>query len=225
MTPYKRFLICIPLLAGVVILLGAGQGLCQTAEEIFRWTARQMKIEQRLEMPSIRYVDIDELKQVFIENNQNAYLSWESEYGKEGARKILKLYLDEIIGLYDVDSGVIYVGSFLSPCRRKAILAHEMTHYFQTRSGVPSRPDGRTPKRCTLSVRWRLTRSRSASPKPSAATPAFRLPVFKAVRSLPDGASSRPYPAPIPCFGSALSAPFYRRDERPKIAPNTPRTI
>ena len=133
MTPYKRFLICIPLLAGVVILLGAGQGLCQTAEEIFRWTARQMKIEQQLEMPSIRYADIDELKQVFIENNQNAYLSWESEYGKEGARKILKLYLDEIIGLYDVDSGVIYVGSFLSPCRRKAILAHEMTHYFQNK--------------------------------------------------------------------------------------------
>lgn len=127
----NAFLKRIPLLAGAVILLWAGQGLCLTAEEIFEWTALQMKIDQQLEMPPVRYVEGEELKQVFIDNNKNAYLRWESEYGEKRAQEILQQYLDDIIGLYDVDSGVIYIGSFLSPCKRQAILAHEMTHYFQ----------------------------------------------------------------------------------------------
>lgn len=133
MKRHNAFLKRIPLLAGALILLWAGQGFCLTAEEIFEWTASQMEIDQQLEMPPVRYVEGVELKQVFIDNNKNAYLRWETEYGKKRAEEILQLYLDEIIGLYDVDSGVIYIGTFLSPCRRQAILAHEMTHYFQNK--------------------------------------------------------------------------------------------
>ena len=129
----KSFRLRIPLLAGMLTLLWLGQGYCLTAEEIFQWTARQMEIDHQLEMPPIHYVDGSELKQVFLDNNQKAYLRWESEYGQERARKILQLYLDEIIGLFDINTGSIFIGSFLSPCRRQAILAHEMTHYFQNK--------------------------------------------------------------------------------------------
>lgn len=126
-------LLSIFLFAGLIVALTAEFGLCQTPQEIFQWTARQMKIEAQLEMPPVHYVDAPELKRVFIDNNQNAYLRWETEYGVKRAREILQQYLDEIIGLYDVDTGVIYIGAFLSPCRRQAILAHEMTHYFQNK--------------------------------------------------------------------------------------------
>ncbi len=37
---------------------------------------------------------------------------------------------------------MIYIGSFLSPCRREAILAHEMTHYFQNKVRGRTQPVG-----------------------------------------------------------------------------------
>lgn len=112
-------------------------GHSQTEEEIYAWTLKQMGLDKQIEMPVIRYVDRSELKEVFKRNNRNAYLRWESEYGPDQAEKILKLYLDEIIGLFDIHTDIIYVGSFLYSCRRQAILAHEMTHYLQIRKQGP----------------------------------------------------------------------------------------
>lgn len=119
------------LLAGLLLVGWRGTGHSQSIEEIFRWTAQQMKVSGDLLVPPIFIVSHAEIKQVFLGNNRNAYLRWESDYGPARAREILKGFLSEIVGLFEPSTNVIYVGDFLSPCRREAILAHEMTHYFQ----------------------------------------------------------------------------------------------
>lgn len=106
----------------------------QSEEDVYIWTLRKLSLDKNFQMPVIRYVDRSELKEVFKKNNRKAYLRWELQYGSKQAEKILKLYLDEIIGLFDIHTDIIYVGNFLQPCRREAILAHEMTHYLQIRT-------------------------------------------------------------------------------------------
>lgn len=118
----------------IMAILWPAVGHSQTEVDIYLWTLMKMGLDQQYEMPVVQYVDRSELKDVFKKNNRKAYLRWESEYGPDQAEKILKLYLDEIIGLFDIHTDVIYVGNFLQPCRREAILAHEMTHYLQIRT-------------------------------------------------------------------------------------------
>ena len=113
-----------------------GDGLAD--QQIFAWTACQMEVAPSSALPPIRFVDRSTLRGVFLANNHSAYLRWEDVYGPARARKILRRYLEEVIGLFDSRSGTIYVGAFLSPCRRQAVLAHEMVHYFQNAAGRAS---------------------------------------------------------------------------------------
>ena len=125
------------LLAGFFLIGWRGTSHGQSIEEIFRWTAGQMKVSGTVAMPAVRIVSRAEIKRIFIENNRGAYLRWESDYGEDRAQEIMQDYLSEIVGLFDPPTGVVYVGDFLSPCRREAILAHEMTHYFQQKCWGP----------------------------------------------------------------------------------------
>jgi Zn-dependent peptidase ImmA (M78 family) len=60
-------------------------------------------------------------------------------YGDETASEIMDTYLKEVIGLFNPKAKVIYVGSFMEPCRQESIIAHELTHYFQVmENGTPS---------------------------------------------------------------------------------------
>ena len=79
----------------------------------------------------VHWVNSAELKQVFTEHNRNAYLQWETHYGVDQAKELMQTFLDEILGLFAVETQVIYVGSFIEPCRRQSILAHEFVHYLQ----------------------------------------------------------------------------------------------
>ncbi len=133
----RKHLNMLVLLSGLVIFFSPGMGRCQSNEEIFLWTIRQMHLDSRESEPPIRWVQRDELKSVFVRNNSKAYLRWEDEYGADGAQQLLRTYLDEIVGLFDATSGVVYVGDFLGPCRRQAILAHEFTHFLQQRTRGP----------------------------------------------------------------------------------------
>ncbi|MBT8342914.1 MAG: hypothetical protein HKP58_17020, partial [Desulfatitalea sp.] len=117
--------------AMIILPLWSAAGYGRTDETIFQWTAGQMGAPSDIPMPQIRWVTRVEIKQVFINNNRKAYLRWETEYGEDRAQAILKVYLDEIVGLFDPPSNIVYVGSFLDACHRQAILAHEFTHYLQ----------------------------------------------------------------------------------------------
>ncbi len=118
-----------------VIAFTAGAGLCQTEGEIFIWTARTLGVDQELEMPPINWVDQAELQAVFVNSTRVSYLRWEIRLGEKQAQVVMDQYLADIVGLYEPKTDEIYVGTFLGPCRRMAILAHEFTHFFQQNTG------------------------------------------------------------------------------------------
>ena len=122
------------ILVGVAVVSLAfvpGLGHSQSSEEIFAWTMQQMNIEHPVAPPEVQWVDGNELKQVFTENNRNAYMQWKSQYGADQANEIMHSFLEEILGLFIVETQVVYVGNFIEPCRRQSILAHEFVHYLQ----------------------------------------------------------------------------------------------
>ncbi len=130
------------LLVFPVLLCWYDQGYCLTPEEIFLWVAQEMAIEDAYAMPPIRFVDKEKLCAAFKNGNRKAYLRWESEYGELQAEKIMKVYLKGVVGMFKPQTETVYVGSFLAPCRQQAILAHELTHYFQHLSKGSVNPDG-----------------------------------------------------------------------------------
>jgi hypothetical protein len=113
-------------------------------EEIFEWVAAQMNVRIRGHMPQIRLVGKKHLCTVFAKNNQRSYLRWKARYGELLARKILDLYLREILGLYDPATNTIYVSKELGACRRQSIIAHELTHFFQYQTQKIKQPSDPT---------------------------------------------------------------------------------
>ncbi|MBR9980687.1 MAG: hypothetical protein KFF50_06645 [Desulfatitalea sp.] len=126
-----KTLSAITLVALSLLLVGAGPGFGMDRESVFEWTLGQMGIRAFVPPPPIFFVDQQTLASVFVQGNRRAYLRWENQFGEDKARMILKDYLDDILGLFDYRTGIVYVGSFLDPCRQRAILAHELTHYLQ----------------------------------------------------------------------------------------------
>ncbi len=102
-----------------------------THEQIFVWVSRQMDIEYFYNMPEVQYVSKSKLQTVFEEFSQKSFQRWRVQHGQAGADKIMASYQNRLVGLFNPKTQIIYVGDFLLPCRQKAILAHEMTHYFQ----------------------------------------------------------------------------------------------
>ena len=106
-------------------------GFCLSTEEILNWVAYKMKIEYNDPTPTVLFVDENEIRTIFRNNNNRSFQRWEAEYGKDTAEKILDNYLKDVVGLFVPDSQIICVGNFLDPSRRQAVLAHELTHYLQ----------------------------------------------------------------------------------------------
>ena len=112
-------------------ILTPGIGYCLSDEEIFAWVANQLDINETYSMPTVNLVDKQGIQKAFVEGNRNGYMRWENQYGKDKADEILKVYLDEIVGLFNEKSRSIFVATFMSPCRQQAVLAHEFVHFFQ----------------------------------------------------------------------------------------------
>lgn len=116
---------------GIVLCFWLSPAKADDPIEIFMWVANEMQIDTAQAMPKILFVEKTELQAAFIEGNQKAFLRWEAEYGKVQAQRILDQYLEGVLGLFVPQTETIYVNTFLSPCRQQAILAHEITHFFQ----------------------------------------------------------------------------------------------
>ncbi|NNF98350.1 MAG: hypothetical protein HKM93_03155 [Desulfobacteraceae bacterium] len=124
-----------------LLLLIPTSASSMTAEKIFEWVIRTMEIEESTPLPTIRFVDKEELHAIFRQSNQNSFQRWAEKYGSEQAEKIINTYLTEVIGLFDPKNGVVYVGDFLGTCEKQVILAHELTHYLQDRFHGTITPD------------------------------------------------------------------------------------
>ncbi len=101
---------------------------------IFRWVAGQMQVAGSDPLPPIHYVSRSELRRVFQSRSKQSFKNWQAAYGLNRARQIMDDYLKGVVGMFNPNTGHIYVGRFLSPCRQKAVLVHELTHYFQNKA-------------------------------------------------------------------------------------------
>jgi hypothetical protein len=116
-----------------------GPALCLSPEEIYNWVANELEIKKDYPMPEIRIVQRKELQTEFRKGSEKSFKRWAGMYGDETASEIMDTYLKEVIGLFNPKAKVIYVGSFMEPCRQESIIAHELTHYFQVmENGTPS---------------------------------------------------------------------------------------
>lgn len=114
-----------------LVLLYSDRAHTEDTEKIFHWVARQMKIDDPGRTPIVRYVSRQILRTIFEKNNHRSYLRWRARYGELQAQKMLTQYLRNILGLYDPGTGTVYVAQDLNICKKRTILAHEMTHFFQ----------------------------------------------------------------------------------------------
>ena len=113
------------------VIANPAMGNDRSDEAIALWVADRVGMAQSFEMPARHYVDKDTLASAFRDGSQQTFSRWQEEYGEEEARKILEGYLDNIVGLFNETTLTIYVADFIEPCRREAVFAHEMVHYFQ----------------------------------------------------------------------------------------------
>jgi hypothetical protein len=100
-------------------------------EEIFTWIATELKVKKGYPMPEIRIVSRQELQRTFRNASEKSLKRWAGIYGREKANQMMIQYLEEIIGLFEPKTNLIYVGGFLKACKQDSIIAHELTHYIQ----------------------------------------------------------------------------------------------
>ncbi len=148
--------ICVRVAASVATLALFWQepGYALEPTQVLAWVARRMDITETGPLPAVFYVDKAELQAVFTRANRNSYLRWETRFGTPDAERILSVYLQEIVGMFDSDTKSIYVGRFLAPCRQEAILAHEFTHYLQVRRHGRVDPDTHDAEH--IQLRWEM---------------------------------------------------------------------
>ncbi len=139
----NKILTCSILTLILSVIVHTGTALCLSPEEIFNWVANELEIKNDYPMPEIRIVPKEELQTVFRQGNEKSLKRWAGMYGDETANEIMDQYLKEVIGLFNPKAKVIYVGSFMEPCKRESIIAHEFTHFFQVmENGTPDLGSG-----------------------------------------------------------------------------------
>lgn len=127
----NKTLVCLIFSLMLPIFLCASPARGISLEKIFNWVAIELKVKKDYPMPEIRIVPREELQRVFRKATEKSLNRWAGIYGKEEADNIMNQYLKQIIGLFVPKTKVIYVGSFMEPCKQESIIAHEITHYFQ----------------------------------------------------------------------------------------------
>ena len=112
-------------------MAGPALGNDHRDEAIALWVADKLGVTQSFDMPTKHFVDKATLGLAFEVGNKESYFRWLEEYGVEKADEILEEYLDQIVGLFNENTEIIYVGNFIDSCSQEAIFAHELVHYFQ----------------------------------------------------------------------------------------------
>ncbi len=135
--------ICISVLLTLFLILSVfSQGYCSDTENIVRWVASQLRVGNNYAMPQIHFIGKTELGRLFAAGSDGLMTRWAAEQSSADAEQLMNLYMNSVVGLYEPKTRIIYVGNFLSPCRQKAIVAHEVTHYFQNVMRGPIRGEG-----------------------------------------------------------------------------------
>lgn len=105
--------------------------LSHSNDKIIQWVAHQMQIKKTYAQPTVQWVKKAVLAEIFKHKSKKSMAHWTAEHGPVEAQKLLRMYQDKAVGIFDPKTEIIYVGRFLGNCQQQAILAHEMVHYFQ----------------------------------------------------------------------------------------------
>ncbi len=136
MTPPHMTRITLSLTAAILLLLPTS-AVAKSPEEIYFWVAEEMGISVDPVLPEVHFVTKEYLGQALRHTSRASFKAWEVEYGAERAESFMETYTTGVVGLYDVQNNVVYVGNFLEGCRREAILAHEFVHALQLATEGP----------------------------------------------------------------------------------------
>jgi hypothetical protein len=131
MNSLKKLFLWLTLIFILPFVLHIDPALSISDEEIFLWVSKELKVEKDYPMPKIQFVPKETLQQMYRKHNKKAYKQWSGQYGAAKADELMALYLNELIGLCIPKTCEIFVASFLKPCKRQAITAHELVHYIQ----------------------------------------------------------------------------------------------
>lgn len=123
--------LCCTLILGLFLAAWCNQARADSTMEVYMWVAEKMEISFLPAIPKIYFVEKDQLQTAFKKGNRASYQRWAAEFGESQARRMMDQYLEGIVGLFVPDSETIYVYEYLPPCRRQAVLAHEICHFFQ----------------------------------------------------------------------------------------------
>jgi hypothetical protein len=111
----------------------SGKALGSSVDEILKWVAVEMGVQEVYPTPVIMLVTKQELQKVFMEKNEKSFMLWTRTYGDKQTNEIIEQYLEDLLGLFIPETETIYIGDFMGPCKQQSIIAHELTHYFQVR--------------------------------------------------------------------------------------------
>ena len=130
----KRLIIIpfsLALALSIFLFFRVGPVAANSEREIFQWVQKEMGADSSYTMPEFRFVSKERLQELFRKDNERSFQKWADQMGNNQAQKMMKMYLTELIGLYSPATGEVYVGKFLDPCRKEAVLAHEFAHHIQ----------------------------------------------------------------------------------------------
>ena len=111
-----------------------------STEEIFLWVKSEYNCTKDHPVPEVQFVSKEELQNIYRRCNEKTFKKWAGKYGAQKANEMMDFYLNEVIGLCIPKTCEVYVGSFLTSCKRDATVAHELTHYFQIKEEGPIDP-------------------------------------------------------------------------------------
>ena len=112
----KRITACMLLLASVFIVYpGSAKGF--SYDEILAWVANELEVEGDYPLPEIFITSKNNLQEILIGKTKKSHMLWAKVYGEVEARKMMNKCLDEILGLFDPETKVIYVGDFMDSCK------------------------------------------------------------------------------------------------------------
>jgi hypothetical protein len=132
-------LLCMAVLATIGGYTASAQGMPD--KDIFHWVSRQLNVNTDYPFPLVLVIDKEELAIVWRKKNTQSYQSWVENFGESKARETMDQLLNELLGLFDPKTKIIYVGNFMESCKTDAILAHEITHYLQHMQDGPGDPE------------------------------------------------------------------------------------
>ncbi len=127
-------------LMAIILIAGSalsGTPATHTDAEIYTWIKNKMGITENYEMPTVKHVSQSVLAVMIREKAEGHRKEWEEQNTQREVNEYIDMLAREVRGLFlAANMKVLYVTSDTNTgIYREAIVAHELAHYLQQKSG------------------------------------------------------------------------------------------